>query len=113
MPKRKVVQTVIVYRDGSRIVPKIGEIFDFTEQELSDINSVNPEAVTRPIVQVDIEELEREKALKREADAKAAQDAEEKAKADAEAAKAAEAKAKADAEAAKGKGKGKASDDDI
>lgn len=55
MPKRKVVQTVIVFRDGQRIKPAIGEIFDFTQKELESINKMNPGALDRPIIEVDAE----------------------------------------------------------
>ena len=56
MPQRKVVQTVIVFRDGQRIRPAIGEIFNFTQKELDAINSMNPGALDRPIIEVDAEE---------------------------------------------------------
>lgn len=56
MPQRKVVQTVIVFRDGQRIRPAIGEIFNFTQKELDAINSMNPAALDRPIIEVDAED---------------------------------------------------------
>ncbi|HBS5944301.1 TPA: hypothetical protein MAL10_004449 [Klebsiella pneumoniae] len=56
MPQRKVVQTVIVFRDGQRIRPAIGEIFNFTQKELDAINSMNPGALDRPIIEVDAED---------------------------------------------------------
>ena len=56
MPQRKVVQTVIVFRDGQRIRPAIGEIFNFTQKELESINSMNPGALDRPVIEVDAEE---------------------------------------------------------
>ena len=56
MPQRKVVQTVIVFRDGQRIRPAIGEIFNFTQKELEAINSMNPGALDRPVIEVDAEE---------------------------------------------------------
>lgn len=56
MPQRKVVQTVIVFRDGQRIRPAIGEIFNFTQKELEAINRMNPGALDRPIIEVDAEE---------------------------------------------------------
>ena len=58
MPKRKVVQTVIVFRDGQRIKPTIGEIFDFTQKELESINKMNPGALDRPVIEVDAEALD-------------------------------------------------------
>lgn len=79
MPQRKVVQTVIVFRDGQRIRPAIGEIFNFTQKELDSINSMNPGALDRPVIEVDAEEqaakeqAEKEKAPAQEekSDAKA------------------------------------------
>ena len=93
MPKRKVVQTVIVYRDGQRIKPTIGEIFDFQQKELDQIMAINPDAVTRPVVEVDVENLEAQKAANEKADAAAQKAANEKA--DAAAQKAANEKADA------------------
>lgn len=68
MPQRKVVQTVIVFRDGQRIRPAIGEIFNFTQKELEAINSMNPGALDRPIIEVDAEEqAAKEQAVKADA----------------------------------------------
>lgn len=39
-------QTVVVHRDGKQVVPPIGQPFDFTAEELSDIERMNPDAVT-------------------------------------------------------------------
>lgn len=70
MPQRKVVQTVIVFRDGQRIRPAIGEIFNFTQKELEAINSMNPGALDRPIIEVDAEEqAAKEQAAKEKAPA--------------------------------------------
>ncbi|WHM53115.1 hypothetical protein XAP3_0018 [Xanthomonas phage XAP3] len=76
MPKRKVLQTVIVHRDGQRIRPLVGAIFDFTADELASINAINPDALGKPVMEVDVEnEDARLKAAaesaKAEADAKA------------------------------------------
>lgn len=79
MPQRKVVQTVIVFRDGQRIRPAIGEIFNFTQKELEAINSMNPGALDRPVIEVDAEEQaakeqaakEKEPAQEEKSDAKA------------------------------------------
>lgn len=71
MPQRKVVQTVIVFRDGQRIRPAIGEIFNFTQKELEAINSMNPGALDRPVIEVDAEEqAAKEQAAKEKAPAK-------------------------------------------
>lgn len=75
MPQRKVVQTVIVFRDGQRIRPAIGEIFNFTQKELDAINSMNPGALDRPIIEVDAEDQaakEKAPAQEEKSDAKAA-----------------------------------------
>lgn len=70
MPQRKVVQTVIVFRDGQRIRPAIGEIFNFTQKELEAINSMNPGALDRPVIEVDAEEqAAKEQAVKEKAPA--------------------------------------------
>lgn len=70
MPQRKVVQTVIVFRDGQRIRPAIGEIFNFTQKELEAINSMNPGALDRPIIEVDAEDqAAKEQAAKEKAPA--------------------------------------------
>lgn len=47
MPKRIVVQTVVVHREGARVLPPIGQVFDFTAQELDYINKLNPSAVAK------------------------------------------------------------------
>lgn len=48
MPKRKVAQTVIVVRNGERVKPKIGAIFDFSADELKKIETTNPNALLKP-----------------------------------------------------------------
>lgn len=45
MPKRIPVQTIILHREGKRVVPEIGKSFNFTVDELADINAVNPKAI--------------------------------------------------------------------
>lgn len=47
MAKRIPVQTVIVVRDGKRVSPPIGKPFDFTKEELSNINDRNPDAIRK------------------------------------------------------------------
>lgn len=73
MPKRKVIQTVILYRNGERVKPAIGSIFDFTADEVKQLGEIAPEALARPIMEVDVENLEAQKkaeAAKEEAPAK-------------------------------------------
>lgn len=48
MPKRVIRATVILVRDGQRIVPPIGKLFDLTDKELAQINKLNPDAVEKP-----------------------------------------------------------------
>ncbi|QND44196.1 hypothetical protein [Providencia phage vB_PreS-PatoteraRojo] len=99
MPQRKVLQTVILHRESGRIVPTVGQIFDFTAEELASINRLNPEALGRPVQEVDLEN-------------QAAQEAAAKAKAEQEAAEAAAA-AKANANKGKNKGGKDNSDDEV
>lgn len=81
MPKRKVLQTVIVHRDGQRIRPLVGAIFDFTADEVASINAINRDALGKPVMEVDVENEDARqkaeadvKAAKAEADVKAAAD---------------------------------------
>ena len=126
MPKRLVNQTIVVMRDGKKHIPAIDSVFEFTADEIKEINQINPAAFRMPVNELaptvsqdELAEREAEREAraaleaKREADAKAlrekeAAEAQAKLEADAaalkasaEAAKAeADAKAKADAEAA-------------
>lgn len=45
MPKRIVKDTIVLYREGKQVVPEVGKLFDFTAEELSNINKANPAAV--------------------------------------------------------------------
>lgn len=58
MPKRLVSQTVVIYRDGNRVVPKVGQPFDFTKEELDNITKLNPDAVTKIISQDETNETQ-------------------------------------------------------
>ena len=51
MPKRIPLQRVIVQREGKQIVPPLGDEFDFTAEEIEDINRMNPDAVRKVIVE--------------------------------------------------------------
>lgn len=86
MPKRVPVQTIVVTRDGKRVTPKIGDAFDFTAEELDDINRVNPDAVRKVVIEDKLLEKEftqdeKDAAAKAEADAKSAAKAPTSAKA--------------------------------
>lgn len=49
MAKRVPLQTIIVYRDGKQCVPRIGDPFDFTKEEIEQIKSVAPDALRNPV----------------------------------------------------------------
>lgn len=49
MPKRIVKDTIVLYREGKQVVPEVGKLFDFTAEELSNINKANPAAVAHII----------------------------------------------------------------
>lgn len=48
MAKYLIKETVLVMRDGKRVEPTIGKLFDLTEQEVEDIKSVRPQAISKP-----------------------------------------------------------------
>ncbi len=50
MPKRIVKQPIALIREGKTIKPEVGTEFDFTQAELTDINSVNPKAVAHIVL---------------------------------------------------------------
>lgn len=43
------VQGVYVHRDGKTVAAPIGEPFDFTDEEVADIQALNPSAIREPI----------------------------------------------------------------
>jgi len=45
MPIRIVKQQVMVYRDGKFVYPPVGERYEFTSDEVADINKANPKAL--------------------------------------------------------------------
>jgi hypothetical protein len=45
MPKRIPVQSIVLHREGKQVIPKVGEPFMFTEDELADIKQANPKAI--------------------------------------------------------------------
>lgn len=47
MPKRITRSTVVLVRNGQRIMPPIGKIFDYTDKELAQINKLNPDSVSK------------------------------------------------------------------
>ena len=52
------VQTITVGRDGKNIIPTIGHPFDFTDEEIKQIEASNPTAVRNPVVEADAEQVE-------------------------------------------------------
>lgn len=47
MPKRSPVNTVVVMRDGKRVVPPIGKPFDFTAEEVADFERILPGSLAK------------------------------------------------------------------
>lgn len=52
------VQTITVGRDGKNVIPTIGQPFDFTDEEIKQIEASNPAAVRNPVVEADAEQVE-------------------------------------------------------
>lgn len=55
MPKRTPVQTVTVVREGKTVYPAIGKPFNFTEDEINQIEAANPDAISTKI-EVEVED---------------------------------------------------------
>lgn len=77
MPSRIPTQKIIVQRGGKNVSPPIGEKFEFTAEELEDINKVNPDAVRKVVVDGETKEervarQEREAAAEKQAKIEAA-----------------------------------------
>lgn len=51
MPKRVPVKSIVLFRDGKQVRPTIGKEFDFTAEELKDINDLSPKSVRKVIVE--------------------------------------------------------------
>jgi hypothetical protein len=49
MPKFVAVQGVRVHRDGKAVDVPLNEPFDFTDEEVADIQAMNPGAIREPI----------------------------------------------------------------
>jgi len=52
MPKRTVLETIVLFRDGKRVVvspQKPPVAFDFTPEEITQIRAANPHAFRKPI----------------------------------------------------------------
>ena len=130
MPKRVPVSGIHVHRDGKLVRPKLGVPFDFTAEELDDINRLNPGAITKivtselkdedpAILKARAEQEQRDAEEQRTAQARAEQERIERLRKAEEEEKARVAKEQEQAEAnaksaaSKGKGKGAASADSL
>lgn len=51
MPKRIVLETVRVIRDKKTVTPPIGQVFDFTAEEISQIKAVRPQAIRTVVIE--------------------------------------------------------------
>lgn len=49
MPKREIIQSVILGRADKRISLEPGQVFDFTDAELDEIMAVNPNAISAKV----------------------------------------------------------------
>ena len=45
MPKRLILEAILVVRDGVRIKPEIGKVFNLEQSEIDDVMSVRPQAL--------------------------------------------------------------------
>lgn len=93
MPKRITVNTIVVYRDSTTVSIPPGTLYDFSAEELLDINRLSPRSVRKPVVEDTSEptEADLQKAAAEQAanEAKATKEAKERSdKAAADAAKA-------------------------
>lgn len=44
--KRVPLQSVVVMRDGQSVVPPIGQVFEFTADEVAQLERMNPDAIS-------------------------------------------------------------------
>lgn len=61
--KRTPMQSVVVMRDGKSMSPPIGKPFDFTEDEVAQLEATNPDAISSEAV-VDLDKEEKSAAKK-------------------------------------------------
>lgn len=47
MPKREVIQSIVLGRGTERIHLTTGQVFDFTDEELAELNAANPGAISK------------------------------------------------------------------
>ena len=51
MPKRIVLETIRVIRDKKTVTPPIGQVFDFTAEEIAQIKAVRPQAFRTVVIE--------------------------------------------------------------
>lgn len=49
MAQRIINESILVVRDGKRITPKIGKVFDLTDSEIADLERVRPQAISKTV----------------------------------------------------------------
>ncbi len=49
MPNRVPLQSIVVKRNGEAVVPPIGAVFEFTDEEVADIERINPDAISENV----------------------------------------------------------------
>ena len=47
MPKRLIKEAILVVRNGQRIKPEIGKMFDLTDAEIKDLEAARPQAIAK------------------------------------------------------------------
>ena len=78
------VQTITVGRDGKNIVPTIGQPFNFTAEEIEQIESSNPAAVRNPVVEAAVRPVVEAEPVVEQVEAKATKGGNQAAQAEAE-----------------------------
>lgn len=58
MPLRTPTQSVIVMRGTKRVTPEIGKPFEFTKEEIEQIDAMNPDALSTQVT-TDVTEAEK------------------------------------------------------
>ncbi|MCB1865168.1 MAG: hypothetical protein KDG50_07030 [Chromatiales bacterium] len=53
MPKMVPLQSVVLFREGKRVRPQIGKVFNFTADEIEELTEASPECLRKPIAETD------------------------------------------------------------
>lgn len=80
MPKRIPVKKIILQRDKKMMSPEIGVEFDFTAEELADINKLAPNSIRKVVIEDKLLAEEAERAEKAETERRAKEAADQAAK---------------------------------